>query len=95
MATIHKHSSLQTIRTTANYEIRKSIFIQLHAAQTVVSIARRRSPLDDQRTRCIRSVRKTLETTEARLWKTSLEPVDILTISAEVERLWFQIDALS
>jgi hypothetical protein len=27
--------------------------------------------------------------------KSSLKPADLLTISAEVERLWFQIDALS
>jgi hypothetical protein len=92
---VTRNPSLQSIHTKARREIRNSLFIQLHAAQMVMTIAKKCGPLDERQSRCVRSVRRILEATEARLWHTSLEPPDILTISAEVERLWFQIDALT
>ena len=75
--------------------VARSFLVQLCTAKSIVSLANHFSPFDAGRAGCIRTVRQILESTETRLWKVPLNPTDIRTISAEIERLRFQIDALS
>jgi hypothetical protein len=86
---------LETFREKANRAIGRSLEAQLTAAQTVIEIAKRCETLDERQTKCLRSVRNVLQATEIRLMRSELNPVDIMAISAKLERLWFQIDSLS
>jgi hypothetical protein len=75
--------------------VARSFLMQLNTARNIVSLANRCEPHDESRAGCIRTVRRILEFSETRLWKLPLNPVAIHTISAEMERLRFQVDATS
>jgi hypothetical protein len=67
---------------------------QLDAGRALVSLAKGRSPFDEKYKDCMRSVKRILAFTDAKLWTLHLEPEDILRVSAESELLVFEIDAM-
>jgi hypothetical protein len=82
------------LRENSHNAIVTSLGMQLDAARMILALVQNQLVFEDKRANYIRFASKIVCATETKLWKSALNPSEILSISAEIERLWFQIDAL-
>jgi hypothetical protein len=71
------------------------VLVQIEAGDTMLRIATQYHPGEETHVRYLGLARKALRLAEKGLWNSPLNPKDVLKLSAEVERLGFQIDAHS
>jgi hypothetical protein len=76
-------------RATAN-----ALLGQLDAGRLFISVAKHLRTCDAKYEGCVRSVKRILAYTDTEMWTLHLEAEDILEISAENERLRFELDSL-
>lgn len=72
-----------------------SISVQLDAAKVILSLVQNQIVFEHDRAKYIDFAARVVNAAETRLWKSALRPEEVLSISSQVERLWFAIDALT
>jgi hypothetical protein len=69
--------------------------VKLEAAGMILSVVQRNLQNEESRARYVDLATRVVVSTEAKLWESDLHPSELLQISALIERVWFQIDALT
>jgi hypothetical protein len=61
----------------------------------VLSLVQRNTQEKESRTRYVAFATRSVRSTEAKLWKSNLNPSELRQISAVIDGVWFQINALT